>query len=107
MDQKRHAACAAIAVDKRMDRLKLIVPHGKTDQWVDLFCCMNVVFPICQFVAQQRLSFMRRIDYLACRIVHQGIARGLWMFNSLPLMIWQTSTAVAVVSGRSESMLKP
>ncbi len=72
--QIQNTASTTVAVSKGMDGLELIVHHCKSDQRVDFFGFVNVTFPVGELVAQQFLSFRRRVDDCSCRLVHQRSA---------------------------------
>ena len=75
IEQVQHASGSAVAVDKRMDRLELIMHDRKPDQWVDLLDLVNVALPIGQFAPENVLSLRRRVDDLVGCIVYQRRSR--------------------------------
>ena len=107
IEQVQHASGPAVAVDKRMDRLELIMHDRKPDQWVDLLDLVNVALPIGQFAPENVLSLRRCVDDLVGCIVYQRRSRVLRISRSTPLIVRQTSTAMAVETGRRFSISKP
>ena len=55
--------CPAIAVGKRVDRFKLVVHHGESDQRVDVLGFVNIALPISELVTQKCLALGRRVNY--------------------------------------------
>jgi hypothetical protein len=52
IEEIQHSARSAVAVGEGMDSFELVVHHGQSDQRVNIFCLVDVAFPIRQFVAQ-------------------------------------------------------
>ena len=82
IEQHQYPPGAAIAIQKRVNRLKLVVQHGHAHQRVDFASALAITFfgvakafPVSQLFPQQRLALRWRVNCLLRAGIDQGRAR--------------------------------